>query len=339
MSQRSTQIKVGLFVVFTILLMAVVVLQFSKGSTLFRKNYTIVLEASDVGGLRNKASVLLSGVQVGTVSAIQLSAEGTNVFIYLKIYNEYKLRDDATFRIEQSGFLGDPYVGVIAGPNKGNVLTNMSVAHLQEPFQLMEVARSAGDFVKDIKQTAKKLDDMISDVHRDLLNEQTLTNLSFTIATLKRASQDALVTVDNVNLLIKSNGPELYGTLSNLHASSATLTNVLEGARDGRGLISAVLGQGQADNLSNMTARLVLTSSNLQDASARLTNILNDVQQGRGLAGTLLKNQGVADNVSNLTANLAVTTSNLNRYGLWHLLFHKEKPAETNAPAKRTHSK
>ena len=220
MSQPRTEIKVGFFVALAIVLMAVVVLQFSKGSTLFRKNYTIVLEASDVGGLRNKASVLLSGVQIGTVSAIQLSAEGTNVFINLKIYSEYKLRDDARFVIEQSGFLGDQFVAIYAGDNKGNVLTNLSVAHLQEPFQLMEVARSAGDFIKDIKQTAKKLDDIISDVHRDLLNEQTLTNLSFTIATLKQASQDALGAVDNVNSLINSNGPELYGTLSNLHASA-----------------------------------------------------------------------------------------------------------------------
>src|SRR5580700_6886793 len=143
MSQQNPQIKVGLFALLTLLLMALLILQFSKGSTLFRKNYTIVLEASDVGGLRNKASVLLSGVQIGTVSEIHLLPEGTNVSIYLKIYDGYKLREDATFRIEQSGFLGDPYVGVIAGPNKGNFLTNMSTAHLQEPFQLMEVARSA----------------------------------------------------------------------------------------------------------------------------------------------------------------------------------------------------
>jgi ABC-type transporter Mla subunit MlaD len=325
MSQQNPQIKVGLFALFTLLLMALLILQFSKGSNLFRKSYTIVLEGSDVGGLRNKASVLLSGVQIGTVSAIQLSTEGTNVSIELKIYNQYKVRDDATFRIEQSGFLGDPYVGVIPGPNKGNILTNMSTAHLQEPFQLMEVARSAGDFIKDIKGTAKKLDDAISDVRRDLLNEQTLTNLSFTIATLKQSSQDALGTVDNLNSLIKSNGPELYGTLSNLHASSAMLTNVLEGARNGNGLVAAVFGHGPADNLSNMTARLVATSSNLQEASGRLTNLIAGVQEGKGPAGTLLENQAVATNISNLVANLSITSSNLNRYGLWHVLFHKEK--------------
>src|SRR5580698_8078429 len=48
------------------------VLQFSKGTTLFRRTYAIILNTSNVGGLRPRASVLLSGVQVGTVSDIKL---------------------------------------------------------------------------------------------------------------------------------------------------------------------------------------------------------------------------------------------------------------------------
>lgn len=323
MSHRSTQIKVGLFVLFTLFLMCVLVLQFSKGSTLLRKTYTIVLEASDVGGLRNKASVLLSGVQIGTVSAIKLAPEGTNVFIDLKIFSDFQLHNDATFRIDQSGFLGDPYVSVIAGKNKGNLLTNMSTAHLQEPFQLMEVARSAGDFIKDIKGTAKKLDDAITDVRRDLLNQQTLTNLSFTITTLKQASQDAQATIDNVNLIIKSNGVPIGMTISNLVTFSEKLNDFVASAKN---------------ILNTNEPTISATLSNLQASSVTLSNLLNGVQEGKGLAGAVFKNQGVADNVSNLTANLAITSSNLNRYGLWHLLFHKEKPAQTNASNTKSRS-
>lgn len=336
MSKPRTQFTVGLFVLFTLVLMAVLVLQFSKGNSLFRKTYTIVLEASDVGGLKNKASVLLSGVQIGSVSSIRLAPEGTNVFIDLKIYNDYQLHNDATFRIDQSGFLGDPYVSVIAGKNTGSLLTNLSTAHLQEPFQLMEVARSAADFIKDVKQTEQKLDAAIVDVRRNLLNEQTLTNLSFTIATLKQASQDALGTVDNMDSLIKTNGPEIFATLSNLHASSAKLTNLFSAAEQGKGLVAAIIGQGPADNISNMTLRLTITSSNLQDASATLTNLIAGVQQGKGTAGMLFESETVAMNVSNLTANLAITSSNLNRYGLWHLLFHKEKPSPTNSASAKS---
>ena len=80
MSQPRTEIKVGFFVSLALLIMAVLLLQFSKGNTLFRQTYTVVLDASNVGGLRNKASVLMSGVQVGTVNQIKLIGTQKDVF-------------------------------------------------------------------------------------------------------------------------------------------------------------------------------------------------------------------------------------------------------------------
>jgi ABC-type transporter Mla subunit MlaD len=149
------------------------------------------------------------------------------------------------------------------------------------------------------------------------LNEETLTNLSFTIATLRQVSQDALITVDNVNSVIKSNGVPVGVTISNLVSFSEQLNSFVQSAK---GI------------LDTNEPQISATLSNLQASSATLTNLLNGVQRGEGLAGTLFKNQAVADNVSNLTANLAITSSNLNRYGLWHLLFHKEKPHRANDP-------
>src|SRR5277367_5611369 len=103
MNQSRTAVSVGIFVTITLLVMGLLLLQFSKGNTLLRHTYTIILKSGNVGGLRNKASVLMSGVQVGTVSGIVLSPEGTNVSIYLKIINQYHLHQEARFVIEQSG--------------------------------------------------------------------------------------------------------------------------------------------------------------------------------------------------------------------------------------------
>ena len=52
-----------------------------------------------------------------TVTAIAPSsgplAGGTNVTITLKLYSQYIIHKDARFLIEQSGFLGDQYVGIM----------------------------------------------------------------------------------------------------------------------------------------------------------------------------------------------------------------------------------
>ena len=88
-------------------------IQFSKGTSLFRGTYDLHLHAANVGGIKPRAGVLLAGVQVGSVSDIQLADDGKSVTMVLKIYKDFTIYHDARFVIEQSGFLGDQFVSVI----------------------------------------------------------------------------------------------------------------------------------------------------------------------------------------------------------------------------------
>ena len=83
MEKKRLEMKVGLFVLVGLALMAVLMVQFSKGTSLFRGTYTLKLRASNIGGLKAKTGVLLAGVQVGTVSAVKLDPSGTNVTIHI----------------------------------------------------------------------------------------------------------------------------------------------------------------------------------------------------------------------------------------------------------------
>src|SRR5471030_2951952 len=124
MDKSRLQIKVGLFVFIGLVLLAVLLIQFSKSTSLFRGTYELHMHAVNVGGLKERAGVLLAGVQVGTVSRIQLAEDGKSVLILLQVYGDYKIYGDARFVIEQSGFLGDQYVSVVPTTNNLPVLTN-----------------------------------------------------------------------------------------------------------------------------------------------------------------------------------------------------------------------
>src|SRR5271165_1080469 len=185
MRNNRLEIKVGFFVVICLVILAALMIQFSKGTTFFRPIYTIYLNAPNVGGLRPKSSVLMSGVQVGTVSSTTLSPEGTNVNIGLKIYDQFVIHRSARFVIEQFGFLGDQYVAIYPEGNTGPALKDGDETEAQEPFNLLEVARNAGGFIKRIDETASRLNDAINDVRRLVLNERTLTNLAITVSNLR----------------------------------------------------------------------------------------------------------------------------------------------------------
>jgi ABC-type transporter Mla subunit MlaD len=317
MDKSRLETKVGLFVFVGLVLLAVLLIQFSKGTSIFRGTYELRLHASNVGGLKQRAGVLLSGVQVGGVSDIQLAEDGKSVTILLKIYKTCKIYHDSRFVIEQSGFLGDQYVSVIPTANTPPVLSNGADVECQEPFNLLEVARSASGFIQRIDDTAKKLDASITDLRRVVLNEQTLTNFTVVINNLRSFSDQALGAVGDVNALIATNGSQLSLAVSNAVFFSQELIRVADSAQ---GVIST--------NGPEISAAI----KNIESSTEVLKKLAGDLQSGKGLAGAALQNEQLATNVQAIAYNLAIASSNLNRLGLWKFLWHHE-PLHTNAPA------
>ncbi|HEV2438128.1 MAG TPA: MlaD family protein [Verrucomicrobiae bacterium] len=323
MDKSRLETKVGLFVIVGLVLLAVLLIQFSKGTSIFRGTYELRLHADNVGGLKQRASVLLAGVQVGGVSDIQLAEDGKSVTILLKIYKGCKIYHDARFVIQQSGFLGDQYIAIIPTANQPPVWTNGADVECEAPFNLQETARSAAGFIQRIDETAKKLDAAVTDVRRLVLNDQTLTNFADTINNLRTISAQATGTVANLNEMVTANGAQIDLAVSNLVFFSQDLIHLSD---DAHGLIST--------NGPEISAAV----KNIESSTETLKKLTDDLQSGNGLAGTLLKNEQLSTNVQAVAANLAVATSNLNRLGLWHFLWHHELPA-TNTPPRGTSKK
>ena len=316
MEQKRLETKVGLFVFIGLVLLAVLLIQFSKGTSLFHGTYNLRLNASNVGGLKQRAGVLVAGVQVGSVSEIQLADDGKSVTIILKIYKNFKIYGDARFVIEQSGFLGDQFVAIVPTANQAPFLTNNAPVNCEPPFNLQEVARSAAGFVQRIDETAQKLDASVTDLRRVVLNGETLTNFAITMNNMRTVSEQAIGTVGDINAIISTNSSQIGLAVSNVLFFSQQLTHLAD----------------TADNLlATNSPEITASVKNIKTSTDTLNKLMDDLQSGRGLAGTLLQNQQLATNMQAIANNLTIATSNLNRLGLWHFLFHKE-PLRTNAP-------
>lgn len=319
MEKSRLQIKVGFFVIIGLTLLAVLLIQFSKSTSLFRGTYRLHLHAANVGGIKPRAQVLLSGVPIGTVTDIQLAADDKSVTLNLRLYKDYPIFSDAQFAIEQSGFLGDQFVSVTPLANQLPYLTNDEDVPCIPPFNLLEVARSASGFIQRIDGTALKLDTAVSDLQRQVLNAQTLSSFGVAMTNLRSFSEQAREAVQDIHGLVDDNRGQIGGAVSNLVYFSAEMTQ---------------LGASAQGLLATNGERIDVATKNLADISETLKHVSSDLQSGNGLAGTLLQNQEVATNFQTIAANLAITSSNLNRLGLWGILWsHKPAPPSTNSPA------
>ena len=315
MNKSRLEIKVGLFVLIGLALLALILIQFSKSSNLWRGTYELQLHAANVGGIKPHAGVLLAGVQVGSVDKIRLAPDGKSVMMFLKIYNDFPIHRDARFVIEQAGFLGDQFVSVIPTTNAPALWTDGDDVHCESPFNIQQVARDAAGFIQRIDETAKKLDASVSDLRSQVLNAQTLASFGTSITNLKMFTEQALDTVKDINTIVNTNGAQVGLAVSNAVAFSGGLLELQAAAR--------VLLATNSVNINQAT-------KDIADATATFKQLTADVQAGKGLAGTVLQNPELATNVQTLAANLSITSSNLNRLGLWGILWSHPPPA-TNA--------
>jgi len=308
---KRLEIKVGLFVAVGLVLLAILLLQFSKSTSIFKGTYELRLHAVNVGGIKPRAQVLEAGVQVGIVSEIKLAPDGKSVTIFLKIYKNFQIYNDARFSIEQAGILGDQYVAITPTANTLPYLTNDADVPCAEPFDLQEVARTASGFIEQLDTTAKKLDVAVTDFKRVVLNEESLTNFALAIANVHTVSEKAMTTVDTLNQLVATNQSQVTIAISNVVAFSQQLNR---------------LGDSADALLASNGLQIAVATHNLADSSAALKDVIAGVENGKGLAGTILQNQELATNVQAIASNLALTTSNLNQVGLWGILWAPKHP-------------
>lgn len=306
MEKSRLERKVGLFVGLGLLLLAGMLIYFSKGAGLFGSTYTLKLHTANVGGLKQQSGVLLAGVSVGSVRDIQLDPSGTNVTVELQIYKRFPIYHDARFVIEEAGFLGDHYISVIPTANTDPVLTNGAEVNCESPFNLQEVARGAAGFVQRLDETAKKLDASVADLRGQVLNAQTLANFGSSITNLRVFTERALGTVQDIHDVVGANRGEVDQAVSNIVLFSAQLNQMADTA-------SNLL----ATNGANLTA----ATRNIQDLTVNAQELVKDIQAGQGLAGTLIQNNQTTTNFQVLAENLSLASSNLNRFGLWHFLW------------------
>jgi phospholipid/cholesterol/gamma-HCH transport system substrate-binding protein len=316
MEKSRLEIKVGVFVLIGLVLIATLMVWFSKGASLFNSTYVLKLHTANVGGLKPKSAVELAGVGVGTVERIRLDPSGTNVTIDLQIYKDHPIYHDARFVIESSDFLGDQFVSVVPTLNTMPLLTNGEDVQCEAPFNLQEVARGAAGFIARLDDTARKLDSSVTDLRAQVLNAQTLASFGSSMTNLRSFTEQADQVVSEIHGVIGTNAGQVSVLVSNFVLFSSQLNQ---------------FGNSASNLLATNGDNLTAATRNIQSLTEDARKLLADIQAGQGLAGALVQNGPASTNLQVLAENLSVASSNLNRFGLWHFLWSHPAPATNTA--------
>ena len=108
MSERTMAFRVGVAVLGTILVAAVLVVTFGGMPSLLEKTYTVNVKFPSASGLTAGAPVKKSGIRIGEVTNIALVPDD-QVLVTLRISGKYTIRHDEVCRLRTS-VLGDAWV-------------------------------------------------------------------------------------------------------------------------------------------------------------------------------------------------------------------------------------
>ncbi len=142
MERRWLELSVGLFLLLGLVCMGYLSLKLGEVQFLGGSDYQVHAEFSNVGGLKEKASISMAGVDIGRVESIRLK-EGKAVVTF-SIHNDVKLEDDVIASIKTMGIIGDKYISISPGGSDDFIKPGGIIRDTQPP---LDIEHLLGKFV------------------------------------------------------------------------------------------------------------------------------------------------------------------------------------------------
>lgn len=137
--QAKIEIWVGAFVLMSLAALVMIAFQVSNFSSWKeRPSYQVSALFDNIGGLKVRAPVKMSGVVIGRVTAITVDSVSFKAKVLMKIDQDYhELPLDSSASILTSGLLGDQYVGIEIGGEE-EFLANGSQIEMTQSALVLE---------------------------------------------------------------------------------------------------------------------------------------------------------------------------------------------------------
>jgi phospholipid/cholesterol/gamma-HCH transport system substrate-binding protein len=115
--QRYVDISVGIFMLLGLLALVVMMTKVSSISDFIsHKDYQVTANFTDIGGLKVRAPVTVSGVRIGEVSRIELQPGDLNARVTMNLRTDKRIPfDDCSARILTEGLIGSNYISIVPG--------------------------------------------------------------------------------------------------------------------------------------------------------------------------------------------------------------------------------
>ncbi|MBI4196784.1 MAG: MCE family protein [Deltaproteobacteria bacterium] len=221
----SSEMKVGLFAVMVILVVAYITVRISDREAIQGEGYEVKVVIDSAEGLIRKTPVEVAGIQVGYISRLEL-VEGRRAMAVLRIDNRVRMAKDAVVAVRTKGFLGETYIDLIPGNlEKGELGPGDEITTTNPFVDLGKVAGGAQEFVDRLNKLSQKNEENINRILEGLA--QFSEDISGILSEEKESLSETFQRVSSISRKID----EGRGTVGRLVNDEEIADNINQAAR------------------------------------------------------------------------------------------------------------
>jgi len=311
--KNTTETRLGFF--FALAMVAgVIILEMVGGLDFLRGGLQLNARFKNIQELKKGDPVKMAGKPIGRVYGIEFAED--KVLVRMRILDpKAVVRTDTQATIKFSGLMGQNYVALDFGTDKGEIITlpDQELA-TEEQADIGSIISKLDGVTGDIRKitanfTDLKIDELIMPF-RDFITEERprvtgiLTNVQ-AVAERINSGRGTIGRLVNDDTLYES----ALSTVTNLNATSADARDLVRQAqtivadvRAGKGTVGRLLAEDQLYR-------------EVTEAATHLKEVLQKVNRGQGSAGTLVNDKTLVDNAKLTLQKLDKATESLEDQG------------------------
>ena len=306
-----SQLRVGIFVFFALLVLGFLILNATGEINPFEKKLHLKARFASADGLHESAEVQLAGVDIGKVGKVKFlpldSPEDEKVEAEIIVNATFdgkptgeRIRTDSIAQLFAPSLLAnDKVINITPGTLQGTPVTENFVLKSAGATGISQLTETGSATLAQIQKLAVPANEILNKANngegtlgRIVNDDQLYKNLDASVGELQTTLNKINRGNGSAGKLI--NDPELYNSLNR---TVGQLENISKDLRAGRGSAGKFLSNDELYNETIKTVRELRASvDNLKPALEKINGIAgdisvitNDLNQGKGSAGKLLK--------------------------------------------------
>ncbi len=317
MNERIMQFRVGVMILASILIGAILVLLIRGPSPLFNGTYTVYVKFNDAPGVTRDTPVRKAGIRIGRVRNVQFADDDTGVIVTADIDRDRRIYDNEQCKATSSLLMGDASLEFVRNAAfkgekteikdgavlQGQLAPDMtsSIAGLQhQAAQTLDTLNTAG---RDLHEVLTRVDGMLAK------NEDRINHMIGDADEMMQLAKKALVASndllgdpklrDDIKQTIAEMPVVLKETRTTVEKMSGTFGSLERNMQNIEGLTKPLGDRGP-----ELIAQLDTSMKKLDKLSDNMLQFSEELNDPKGSLGAVLHDKELYQHVNHMAKNL-----------------------------------